>query len=178
MKNYSKTIRLLIFALLFALIATLLYFVILMEITKGNEFILELRSNLKLEVIKEQRFLSVKNLVRNIKDERKELDGYFVSDESIVAFLGAVEGLGIKTGAIVEINTVDVEEIDEEDSISELLRVSIDVRGNWSSVFHVLSLLEAMPLPISVKDVQLSVREGEEEQIWNGSYEVVVDKLK
>ena len=181
MKNYSKTIRLLALALIFVVIIVLLYLFLFTKIKKESELVLLLGSDIELEVLEEQRFLSIKSLVRDIEKEQEELDSRFVSDEGIVAFLEEIEELGSKTNAVVEINAVDVESASgsaEENSATESLRVSVKAKGNWSGVFHTLLLLETMPFSLSVQDAQFSVLSGREGQVWSGSFNLLVDKLK
>ena len=115
---------------------------------------------------------SIAAAVQNTSRERVELDRYFIGRENVVEFLEEIESFGIQTGASVEVTSVELESLNE--SVEEL-KLVILTSGSWTSLVHLLLLLDSAPLLIEFD--RISFESGSEGE-WSGFFDIRVAKLK
>jgi len=167
-------------------IAAVAYVAFFLYIRAKNKNISTLTNEVELIVQKEIRLRSIERLINDTKEERAALDTYFVGADAVVAFIETIEALGRETETAIEIASVSVDNIGEsEEEIAELLRLSLKTEGTWQNFFHLLLLVEALPLNIVVTQTNIntvSLQQSEDEEIaekrWEGTLSVVVVKRK
>jgi hypothetical protein len=178
MRFYPHTLRLLIISLIAALVAVSLFSFLLFVIERGSREARELWAAVERGVLAEQQFLSQKILLQNTQKEREEIDRRFLAHNAIASFLERVEELGSIAEADVKVKSVNAETAGEG-AVTETLLVSLEAVGRWEHVFHYLALLESMPLPITVVKSLMSVSgSSEEENVWRGSFDIVIEALQ
>jgi hypothetical protein len=176
---YKKTLNILIVSVITLLVSILLYTLLFLTIGQSREKLINLESTLEQVVLEEQQYLSQKILLKDTQEDRVELDSYFLTEAGIATFLEEIEMLGEDANVLVNIDSVDVRGSEDEE-ISDVLDVALDVSGNWVSLFHYLSLMESLPLALTVEKSAMSISgSGEEGSVdWKGSFDITVAILK
>lgn len=156
---------------LLSMVAGFLFF----EIKNKNNEISTLHNQLDVEVRRDQRLRSIKQLLSELHVEVTEIDDYFVATDGVVDFLEALEALGRVSGASVEVNSVSV--IESDPAIPyEHLRVEFYTEGRWSTLTQLLSLLETAPYGVIVSRSQ--VERVPNSSLWQAHIIFQVLKLK
>ncbi|MEK7558509.1 MAG: hypothetical protein AAB507_01640 [Patescibacteria group bacterium] len=119
---------------------------------------------------KEELALSEESILRETGKKREELDKYFIDQGNVVVFIERLESLGTISGSKVSLTSVDIDK-----SRKNILKVILSVSGRFNELFYFLSLLEALPLEISIKRLSLgsaaptsvSVQDKKNKDEWN-----------
>lgn len=144
--KYKKTLFVLIIASISAMLLYAALFFVIME--KGTNVASSLNA-LELALQKERQSREIKEVLRETEEERTQLDRFLVKSDMIVNFIERVEILGEHAEVSLAFSSVNV---DEE---TDTLLANIRTDGNFLDTFYFLSLLEAMPLRISLEEVTL-----------------------
>ena len=137
-----------------------------------------------LIVQKEIRLRSIQNFIKDTEVERTQLNEYFVGKDAVVDFIEIIEDLSALSGTIMEITSVSVDDIEGGSSAGELLRLNFEIFGVWRDAFHLLTLVESLPLEVTITQAsfkQVSVQREdtkEPERSWKGTFGLTVVKLK
>lgn len=151
----SHTQVMTIMAMLATCIAFGVYATLFIIIKNKNNQISILQNKVDIEVRKDQRLHSTKQLTSDLSEEFVQVDKHFVSADGVVGFLEDLENLGRKSGASVSVNSVSVNENAGNGLPYEPLQIEFAARGSWKSVLHLISLLETFPLGITVSRMHL-----------------------
>lgn len=141
-------------------------------------------SDIKTELKKEDTMVLMKDDLILGKMYQEKLMEYMVPSGGTVDFIKTVEQLVSNSGLKSDIKTVISEAYDKGDSIgAELLRVNMDVTGEWKNIQYFLTSLENYPLKIDIKKISLNkfsdyIINGKSVPEWAGSFEFTVVKLK
>jgi hypothetical protein len=182
--NLSKKTKGLIYFLItlnFGLLG--LYWLFSIQVGSNISQISNLGEDLNFQLAKERQLKSMKNISRETQSERIELDSYFVSSDGIVSFIKEVEGLATLSGLEVEIDSVGTTEYFAGEDLSEILEIlglNLRVKGEWSSSFYFLNLLERMPYQVSFDQFSLEAENSTEDEAsnWKGRIGLKVLKIK
>ena len=147
-RHTNKIITLTLIILALASLYAFIFYIIKSKIEKT--FLLE--QKYLLAIRKEKIALSEEEILRETMEKRKELDKYFINQRNIVVFIERLESLGAISGSDVSLNSVDIDK-----SRNNILKASLSVSGGFDKLFHFLSLLETLPLEISIKQLSLGV---------------------
>lgn len=118
---------------------------------------------------------TVQRVVRDSQTQRTALNTYFITDDTVVDFLGDIEALSRETGAALGVSAVAVGEPVDTDGAMVPLMLSLTTRGTLSDVFYTLALLEAYPKALVVRDARFTQQEGG--TLWEAQYDVVVMRI-
>lgn len=135
----------------------------------------------EIALIREQnaQFRNLSGVVKNIDTNREKLNNFFVDDEKIVGFLETLESLSDSSGAEVKVKTIN--EIEKEKNKPAQLSLNVTAEGSWGEVYHFLSLLENIPLKLTLDQTQMrivnSFDEEAVEEKWLGVFNFRVLKL-
>jgi len=163
------------------------WLILIMRVANSNGHIRTLRSTFQEELIKEQQFTSLENLIRNTALERESLGRVLVAKDDVASVIESVESLGNKTGLRLTVELVGVENIpDTKNDTRELLTLSLQTAGTWNGTMYFLSLIEGMPYKVSVTSMdfeKVTLPEGEATKKilkgeWKGTIRVVMVKEK
>lgn len=152
------------------------YSALFIIIKNKNNHISALQNKVDIEVIKDQRLNSIKQLIKDSDKEFKQIDTYFVSEGGVVNFLEKLESLGPISGVSVSVNSVGVNENANGNLPYELLNIEFESRGAWSSIVKLISLLETFQFGITIERVQLELLPNSNYWQMNTSFNVL--KLK
>jgi len=131
------------------------YTTLFIVIKNKNNQISILQNRVDIEVRKDQRLHSIKQLTSDLVEEFSKVDEHFVYADGVVRFLEDLEDLGRKAGASVSVNSVGVNENAGSGLPYEPLQIEFAARGSWRSVVQLISLLETFPLGITVSRMHL-----------------------
>lgn len=93
-------------------------------------------------------------ILKEIRENKNNLDSYFVDGEKIVDFLETVETLGSNSGAEVDVRSLNEEET--EDPAIKALILNLTVRGSWNDVYYFLALIQNLPMKTTFDRIQMS----------------------
>ena len=118
---------------------------------------------------------TVHRVVRDSQTQRDKLSSYFVTDDTVVDFLGDIEALSVRTGVSLSVSSVTVGDPVDTDGAVVPLTLLLTTRGSMSDVFYTLALLEAYPKALFVRDMRFTQRE--DGTLWDARYDVVVMRI-
>ncbi len=138
----------------------------------------ELVGEFALKGSHEERERSIRNILTNTEAERSRLSTeHVVKADGVVSFIEEVERLGTVAGVDISVDTIEVAQADNADGVFEPLLVRFRTTGTWQQVFHVLTLVESLPLPISYSNIRLESSGGGSASLWRGTFGVSVLKI-
>ena len=148
MKFKPTTIQLIIAGSVFF---TFVFFVmaIFYVINQKKTNIESLGVSLALSEKAESSNLFIKRLFDNTKEERKELDAYFIAKDDTVSFIELIENLSRTAGVKISVNSVGVEQSAPNDQF-EYVTVNASASGSFSKLYWLLSLLESVPIKLDI----------------------------
>ena len=100
--------------------------------------------------------------LREASDRIKLLDSFFIKEGSDIIFIEQVENLAKIAGVLLEINSVSPD--------TGALRMSLKAEGTFSSLYHFLLMIEALPYQIQISDVE--VLGGKEDGKWESLFNI------
>lgn len=148
MKFKPTTIQLIIVGsafLAFIFFVIIIYYVINQKKTN----IESLGVNLAISEKAESGNLFLKRLFDITKNERKELDAYFIAKDDTVSFIELVENLSSVAGVKISVNNVSVEQSAPKEQF-EYITLNASASGGFSKLYWFLSLLENVPIKLDI----------------------------
>lgn len=98
-------------------------------------------------------YLALKQSIQNTQSSREKIEQFIVSQDETVSFIEKIEGLSVKTGAVVNLTNVSRTSSGENSS----LMFTVNADGTFREVYHFLSLVEMLPYRLSVKSVSFAL---------------------
>ena len=132
------------------------------------------------EAKQDERLRSLKQALANTEIERAQLFGeHLVAADGVVPFIERIEGLGALAGVEVEINSIGVGALPENETTLERLSLELRAAGSWAAIYRFLGLVESLPLPVVFEDIRLdaSLTPGAGSS-WRGVFTFNVLKAK
>jgi len=184
--TWSRTKKLLILGVFLTIAALAIYYVTFSSIKSKNENISAILNDLALETKKETLLKSIKSVAIDSAPARKKMESYFIGQDEIVKFLDFLGSLGKMSGAELEINNLGLEERAPTPAEAyQLLKLNIEAKGSFRSVYHFLTLLESVPFQINFAGVEMRTADtgvngskAKKNSAWKGSFNISVFKLK
>jgi Tfp pilus assembly protein PilO len=139
---------------------------------------------IKLKLKKEDTITLMKDDLAQGKMFQDNLTAYMIPSGGTVEFIKTIEQLVLNTGLKSDIKTVANEPYDKGSAINaELLRVNMDVIGEWKNIQFFLQSLENYPLKINLVNVSFNkfsdyTINGKTVPQWSGTFEFTVVKIK
>lgn len=164
-KNNSL-IKFIVILIVFSIATFSVMTIIFFKISANTKVVSSLTNDLEIEIKKEQNLAVMKSLLSEIEDDRKKLNTYFVSEDSIVNLLQSIEATGGGRGISVVVNSVS------ESSDNEGLKIQITMEGSFRDIWGTLFLIEALPFKISFDNV--FIEKDKEKDIWDGRFFLTV----
>ena len=136
-----------------------------------------LQNKVSERAVAKARQSSLTELTKTLEDTkvaRESLISRILSENGVVDFLTLIESIEKEQGVEIKTDSLTVEPISE---VFEKLVVNISVTGSYTSVVHVLKLLEHLPYQSSLRKVSIG-REDRSANVWKGMFELSVTKFK
>lgn len=183
MNKFKATKQILALTTILAIASIVFYVLFFNALKNKNEEISLILNVTDTAIQRELKLRSVGEIIKDTEDEREKLDTYFVADDHVVDFIESIEELGRYVGVDIETVSVNINDnLKTKDSISEILNLSIETRGDWEDVFYFLALMEKMPFRIDIANADLYAvyrNDGKDTSVsWKGFFNINVFKLK
>lgn len=141
-------------------IYTFLSFILLICVSVGTYFSYKKILSVKEDIaqkqsewqIEENRRNEIKNLersVKNLAEEKKDLDSHFVASDDPVAFLNSLESMALSVGAVAEVSTVGTNN-------NAGLVVNLRATGGFDSLYKFLTLIENSHYIMEIQNMAMS----------------------
>jgi hypothetical protein len=125
------------------------FYILYNKINDNNDVSSTALSELQLESQKRSNLESLQRFIKDIDDDKENLDSHFIRSGDVVPFLNMVESLAPQVGAKSEVSAVNI----GEDNKS--LTVGIKATGSFESVYKFLKLLENSPYELQIVSMDL-----------------------
>lgn len=197
MKEQEKTKKSMIVSIVLAVAIFVIYGFVFYDIKAKNEQISSLTNDVQQLRSKDDILKATKTILDQNKDLISQLDSYFIPADGVVGFIRILESVGKFSGIDMTINSVGTETDSKvKDDIKEILRLHVKTNGSWENTFYFLSILENLPYRIDVEEATLGLmgstdkvffdnktalaqtRQQNKDEKWEGSFNVIVMKLK
>lgn len=138
---------------------------------------------IKTELKKENVAVLMKDDLAKGKIYQEQLTNYLIKSGGTVEFIEILEKLVADSGLKSEIKNVSTEPYKKTNTTFELLRINVDVIGEWKNINFFLTALENYPLQIDINKVSLNKYsdynvKGKLVPQWSGSFDFTVVKIK
>ncbi|MFH1454795.1 MAG: hypothetical protein ABIF22_00490 [bacterium] len=181
----KKQTKILVIALLLIDIISIGAFVFLFSFTQSliTESIKK-ENEIKKELKKQETQSLMKDSFALGEMYQEKLVSYMIPQGGVVDFIKTLEQLVSNSGLKSDIKTVSIEIYDKGGSIgTELIRINMDVIGEWKNIQFFLTSLESYPLKIDIKKVSFNkfsdyTIKGKSIPQWSGSFDFTVIKIK
>lgn len=173
----SKTLHVLIFSALGAVVASGVYGWLVMRVLEVNAETALLANTINTQVMREEHVRSAEDLLEATVVERQKLSSFFVTEESVVVFIETLEMLGRDADVRVTIATVDAEDKASDDRIGSV-RVRLVAVGAWRDVVHFTALIDSLPFATTVSAASFDQPSAEKKDEWRGSFTLRVGLIK
>lgn len=117
------------------------------------------------EADRREEIRSLDRLVKDVEEEKKELESHFAQSSNVVPFLDMLEKLAFSTSAESEIISVGVSKDKAE------LLIEMRTTGTFEAVYKYLLLLESSPYQLEFITVDLHKLSGEGAD-WGGNFKI------
>ncbi|MEX1120220.1 MAG: type 4a pilus biogenesis protein PilO [Candidatus Paceibacterota bacterium] len=173
--KFSNTHIKLIITALATLAMVIVYTALFLSIKNKNNQISILENQVDIEVRKDQRLHSIKQVISDVGEEIKRVDTYLISEDGVVELLEDLESLGRTVGVTVGVNSVSVDKADAGLPY-ELLRIDFVARGGWRNIIQLVSLLETFPRGLTIE--RMHIERSATSGLWQVNASFGVLKLK
>jgi len=157
MKSFSRTKQLLILHTLVLILVLGAYALFTSHINGKKTLAAVALSDIELLNKQNNQLQDLNSILKNINEDQEKLNSYFVHSDKIVNFLESVEAIGRKSGATVEVRSLNEEET-EGSSIS-VLTLNLTAEGNWENIYHFLVLIQNFPIKSIFDKIHISSSE-------------------
>ena len=123
-----------------------------------NQIVLT-QEELLIQVERERRVRDTAGVLASFKNERELSKTFFKNPDDVISIIEEIEGFGRITGAPVSVIQVQVEDEDPETREGTLV-MSIVSEGSWSSVVHLIGLLDTLPYQASLNHATFDTPES------------------
>lgn len=150
-------------AILFALLATAVFFITAFQVTAKGELLTKQVNALAEQTAQESSYHRLVRLAEETTEEREKLQTYFLEKQGdSIDFLYYVESV-LAPQAKVVLETNSLELLEEKETEAAWLRVSFTFSGTRQAVQQFIQILETMPYVEQMTDVQL---EAHSSTLW------------
>ncbi len=144
-------------------------------VSKQSERAVELALQIDEKTAARSRTTALRAALGQLASDEALVRKYFVSSDTVVAFLEELQKNGTNSGALVEVLSVSTENDDKQAT----LRVVLGVEGSFSAVMNTVGRIEYAPYDLSVR--ALSVQSGKGEEVenrkWNASMTISIGSI-
>ncbi len=160
MKNNIQKIPFLV-AVTLLLASSFAFLFLYMQINKNNDRAEADLNKWEAEVARREEIKSLDRTLKNVQEEKAELEKHFAQSSDVVPFLNTIESLARAVGTDPEIMSV------ESSKESDILLVGMQTRGSFEAVYKFLMLLENSPYQVELTSVNVSRSVGEGSRPWD-----------
>jgi hypothetical protein len=136
----------------------------------------ELQSQIDTKTSLEQRAAAARTELSEISSDEAAVQQHFVSNDTIVSFLGDLENRGVATGATVKVLSVSSATITGHAA----LQINLQINGTFPAVMNTIGSIEYAPYDLSVATLSLNQSAGgsgaapNTASLWSASVNILV----
>lgn len=145
------------------------------EVYRWEEKVREGMAQQAKETEEQRQFVALEKEYVESEKDRRMLKNFVVAKEGATDFLELVESMGRAQGLKVAIKSAQDQAL-KESTTFELLVISLEVSGSYTSLTSFLPLIESLPYQTEIASVSLEQIGGEGE--WRGLFDLRVVKEK
>ena len=153
------------------IIAAILCAGLFFMIAKKESSTLSIISEIQKEYIKVEKIKSTENIFKDTYNERKQLDTYFVTQDTVVDFIESIEWLGAYAGIEIVLDGVDVTTGD-----NAKLAIKVSTKGDWEDTIYFLALSEYFPANVNIDSAKITkigdIKDNNKQ--WSGEFFITV----
>lgn len=165
------------------------YVYIFLQIKEKNQNIASLTDEIAVLSDRKKNLQSVKKIVSDTAVLHSQIDKYFIKKDGVVQFLNSIQALGVENNLSTKITSVAIGQMASTSEVMELLTADVQVAGVWTDVYKFASLLELMPIQLTVERVDYGKATGDSTVLdskgkskkappWSAVFAVKAIKLK
>ena len=139
----------------FLIISCFVFIFLFMKIQKNNTSAEEAEIKWQTEANQRQEITSLDNLLKNISDEKTELESHFAQGSDIVPFLNNIEELGTEAKVVAQVSSVDTSQKNMG------LVLSMKATGSFEAIYKFITLLENSPYTLEFISVNIEKDAGD-----------------
>jgi len=139
---------------------------------------------------------NLQNMLKSSQPNIKKLDGYLVTNNTIVDFIQTLEGTAKLAGVALDINSVELKganrkvipkgstvPANQKTSNSTNLVIQMASQGNFSDTFYFISLFENLPFKITINSMDIGTQTVQSKTssdkiqtttVWKGNYQISI----
>lgn len=177
----TKSKKIFIFLIIANIAVLSVSVVMLVLILNKEQKFLTLKKQIAEQEVKLNDAESLKNLIKNTKEQQAYLSGLFISENKITNFLSSIEALSKVSGAAINVISVDDK---NNDAAGNTIKIRFSATGSWAQIFKTVLLIDYFPAALSLSQLQISKGVPElnggnqaSDPFWSANFEVVVMKI-
>jgi len=181
----KKQTKILFLALLLTDILFIGIFIFIFIFTKGLiAKSIDIEDQIKTELKKENIATLMKDDIALGKAYQEQMSNYVIKSDGTVQFIEILEKLVSESDLRPDIRNVSTEPYNKTNNQNvELLRINMDITGEWQNIQFFLKALENYPLEITIDKISLNKIsdynvKGKKMPQWSGSLNFTVIKIK
>lgn len=117
---------------------------------------------------KEKNFDSLQDSVANFGEEKKIVEDYFVTDETLTIFIEQLEGLASSANVALEITNAAM-----TSGANPVMRLDFTAEASFPRLFQFASLVDSLPYALDLTQASFFQNNGEEKEKEKGSWKGV-----
>ncbi|HEY5588926.1 MAG TPA: hypothetical protein VIK86_08230 [Candidatus Paceibacterota bacterium] len=147
----TKTIFILIFSAITAILSVCLFVFIIKVIENKNTHISAVLSTYQSKLKEKENAVFFKKKTDEIKLLQDSINGYFIDPNKIDTFVNSLEEINLITGADVSVKSIEISQ-----SVKNIISVKLLISGTFEQVVKTISYLENIPYQINITKVYLN----------------------
>lgn len=123
---------------------------------------------------------SLSSLQANLNETKAEvakIDGYYISQDGVVQFVGLVESLARQNGLKIEVQSLEAQEDKSTKAFQEKVALRLQTTGSWANTRKYVELVENLPYRVVIESMSAE-REEQAPPSWKTNLVITALKLK
>ena len=134
----------------------------------------QLESQISTKTETAGRIASARASLAGAADNEADIQGYFVPETGVVAFINNLEAQGRTQNASVSVLSVSTSVVDAQPTLT----FSLTIRGAFDAVMRTIGVIEYLPYDLSVSTLSIT-RDGQDEKnSWRADLTLLVGSVK
>lgn len=126
-----------------------------------------LESDIRTKTEKANRLAATRTMLADIAGDEAAIQGYFIPETGVVAFIDSLESHGRTLGGAVSVSSVSV----DNTPTLPLLTLSLTIKGTFESVMRTLGAIEYAPYTLVVSELAII---QDDKNVWHADIKIVV----
>ena len=170
-KHQTFTSHLVVLSIFFV-ISIILWSGLLYFVRRQSADIADMYKEIAVLESQESDLHSLQATIRDTTDKREKVSSFFVHEEDAAVFLESIESLANRSGVTMHVSGF------EKLAPESALRLSVTAAGSFPALFRFMTLIEHMPLELSIERTSISLNQATEAKSstttpkWRGDFAI------